>query len=634
MSATSQEGTGTHQLQAILPEWCALSWQNALVCLTFVILFLHLCYLPVPTGQIWHEIVSGQAIAKNGIASPAPWLAYSQGVRTLTTSWLGQSFVYWTYHLGGPEGLSSLFALIQLATLAAWGFVFQRISGNSLTALLVAPILIASSIDVNALGSSTMGLFVFALVALTMVNNFSSTKHETRPSQFSWKSASLRQWVIVVGLFIVWANLDISVLVGVALLGVFALSRLVGVLVKRAGHFTLMGDTELHRRTWLFEICLFATLLQPAGLGLWQAIFWSSNNPIIQAFGGWDPVTIASWRGVWIAIAWLGWSVASRSASSIPFWNTGAAILMTVFVACFQSQIVWFAITMCFLMIALLPKTHRNAAIGKETQGLSGSDFNGPQHSDSKPALKFAFTLVCGLFVWIGFSLSPIGTMAMGGKQRTPDQLYVSNTPLGATAFLKDDRPEKVVWTPKYWADYIQVEGTPTPIMANLNDALLTPRVERDYQTIYFGGKSWQRLLRRYQINDLVVDKENQTELMRELRVNAGPLKKVYEDHLTVVYRRSGDAVKSTTTKKRQTDKLKIKTPTETASSPPPQPHELGEAEPQFNQTAFQKQPAAPGREDSGAQRIKNPGPKPTQTRPPRSRLFGNGTSSTSIFGG
>jgi len=233
MSATSREGTGTHQLQAILPEWCALSWQNALVCLTFVILFLHLCYLPVPTGQIWHEIVSGQAIAENGIASPPPSLAYSEGVRTLTTNWLGQSFVYWTYHLGGPEGLSSLFALIQLATLAIWGFVFQRITGSSLAALLVAPIVIASSIDVNALGSSTLGLFVFALIALTMANTFNSTERETGPSQFSWKSASLRQWIIVVGLFMVWANLDVSVLIGVGLLGTFALSRLVGVLVKR-----------------------------------------------------------------------------------------------------------------------------------------------------------------------------------------------------------------------------------------------------------------------------------------------------------------------------------------------------------------------------------------------------------------
>ena len=631
MSATSQEGTGTHQLQAILPEWCALSWQNALVCLTFVVLFLHLCYLPVPTGQIWHEIVSGQAIAQNGIAAPHPALAYSEGVRTLTTNWLGQSFVYWIYQLGGPEWLSCVFALIQLATLAIWGFIFQRISGSSWAALLVAPVLLASSIDVNALGSSTLGLFVFALIALTIVNTFRSPEDESGPSQFSWRKASMWQWIAVVSLFIVWANLDISVLIGVGLLGAFAVSRLVGVLAKREGQSTLMNDSELHRRTWLFEICLFATLLQPAGLGLWQAIFWSSNNPIVQGFGGWDPVTIASWRGAWIAIAWLGWVVASRRANSIPFWNIAAAILLTIFVACFQSQIVWFATTMCFLTVALFPKFNRtDATLRKETQRSSNS-----QLSDSRPALKFAFTLVCGLLVWIGFSLSPIGTMAMGGKQRTPDQLYVSGTPLGATAFLKQDRPEKVVWTPKYWADYIQVEGGPTPVMANLKDALLTPRVEKDYQSIYYGGKNWQRLLRRYQINDLVVDKENQTELMRELRVNAGALTKVYEDDLAVVYRRSGDAIGYTTAKQPQSKTPKI----ETASSPTvkAQPSRARK-EPRFNQAGFQKQNlAAPGRSASSNPKINNSGSsskptKPTQTKP-RSRLFGNGSRSTSIFG-
>jgi len=123
---------------------------------------------------------------------------------------------------------------------------------------------------------------------------------------------------------------------------------------------------------------------------------------------------------------------------------------------------------------------------------------------------------------------------------------------------------------------------------------------------------------------------------MRELRVNAGPLKKVYEDHLSVVYRRSGDAVKPTTTKKRQTETLKIKTAAETASSQYPQPQNSGDSESQFNQAVFQKQPvAALNRIGSRAQQIKNPGSntKPTKTRSPRSRLFDKGTSSTSIFG-
>lgn len=534
MSATAQEGSGTHQLQAILPDWCALTWQHALICLTFVVLFLHLCYLPVPTGQIWHEVANGRTIVNSGVVATDQALPYSEGVRALTTNWLGQACVYWTYHFGGPEWLSCLFALIQLATLAIWAFVFQRISGSAWAALLVAPILLASSIDVNALGSSTFGLFTFALVALTIVSTFKPSQDANGPCHLSWRSASMWQWIIVTGLFVLWANLDVSVLLGVGLLGAFALSRLIGILAKRKNHASILRDTELHHRTWLFEICLIATLLQPNGFGLWQSIFWSANNPIIHAFGGWSPVTIASWRGAWIALAWLGWIVASRKTTSIPLWNVGSAILMTLLVACFQSQIVWFATTMCFLTVALLPRiTQRSVEAIRET----------PTQSTSNPSLKFAFTLVCGLLIWIAFSLSPIGTMAMAGKPRTPEQLYGSNTPLGATAFLKEDRPEKVVWTPKYWADHLQVEGAPTQVFANLNEALLTPRIEKDYQSIYFGGQNWQRLLRRYQVDDLVVDKENQTDLMRELRVNSGPFEKIFEDELSVIYRRSSNPV-------------------------------------------------------------------------------------------
>lgn len=529
MSISAQEETGAHRLQAILPDWCALTWQHALICLTFLILFLHLCYLPLPTGQIWHEVANGRTIINSGITAADPAVPYAEGVRALTTNWLGQSFVYWTYHFGGPEWLSCMFALVQLATLAIWAFIFQKVSGRRWAILLAVPIVLASSIDVNALGSSTFGLLMFATVALTMINNFESKDDRPEASEFSWAGASTWQRIVVVGLFIVWSNVDISVLIGVGLLGVLAFSRFIGVLAQRPGHATLLRDRELHHRTWLFEICLAATLLQPNGLELWQAVFWSSNNPIVHALGGWSPVAIASWRGLWIAIAWLGWIAASRKTNSVPLWNIASAILVTLIVACFQSQIIWFATMMCFLSVALLPKLAKDDPTPTEAALPDDS---------ANPSLKFAFTLVCGLFLWMGFSLSPIGTMAMGGKPRTPAQLFSGNTPRGATEYLKENRPEKTVWTPKYWADHLQVVGAPTQIMANLNDALLTPRIEKDYQSIYYGGKNWQRLLRRYQIDDLVVDKENQTELMREIRNNAGPMEKVFEDQISVIYRR------------------------------------------------------------------------------------------------
>ena len=549
MSASAQEGKGTHQLQAILPDWCALSWQHALICFTFLVLFLHFCYLPLPTGQIWHEVANGSTIVNSGIASADPALPYSDGVRALKTNWLGQALVYWTYHFGGPEWLSCMFALVQIATLAIWAFLFQRVSGRRWTALLVAPIVLASSIDVNTLGSSSFALLIFALTALTILGNSTLSRSESRASEIVWSNASIWRWLAVIGLFVLWANLDVSVLVGVGLLGALALSRLVTVLTSRSGTHSIMGDREVHHRTWLFEICLIATLIQPSGLGFWQAIFWSSNNPIVHGLGGWSPVAIASYRGLWIAIAWLGWIVASRRTSSIPLWNVAAAILLTTIVACFETQIVWFATTMCFLAVALLPKLNSE----KQTSAARNEikQFN-PEatasQANSKPALKFAFTLVCGLLVWMAFSLSPIGTMAMSGKPRSTAQLFGSNTPLGATQFLTENRPAKIVWTPKYWADHLQVNGQPTPVMANLNEALLTPRIEKDYQSIYYGGKNWQRLLRRYQIDDLVVDKENQTDLMRELRVNSGQLEKVFEDHLCVVYRRNSKSMQTPTT--------------------------------------------------------------------------------------
>ena len=98
MSASSQQqgnrANGGHQLQAMLPDWCALTWQHALICFTFLILFLHFCYLPLPTGQIWHEVASGHTVVNSGFAAADPALPYADGVRALKTNWLGQSLVY------------------------------------------------------------------------------------------------------------------------------------------------------------------------------------------------------------------------------------------------------------------------------------------------------------------------------------------------------------------------------------------------------------------------------------------------------------------------------------------------------------------------------------------------------------
>ena len=551
MSVTAQQSKGTHQLQAILPDWCALNWQHALICFTFLVLFLHYCYLPLPAGQLWHEVANGSQIVNNGINSADPALPYSDGVRALRTNWLGESLVYWTHKFGGAEWLSCTFALVQIVTLAIWAMLFIRVSGRRWTAFLVAPIVLASSIDVNSLGSSTFALLAFALIALTLLAHSHLKHSHSHAIEIAWSKASISRWFTIIGLFLLWTNLDISVLVGVGLLFALAISRFVKVIADR--ETSIMSDRELHHRIWLFEICLVATLIQPNGLGLWQSIFWSSNNPILHGLGGWSPLTLASYRGLWIVLAWLAWIIASRRTSSIPLWNIVTAIFATAIVACFETQIVWFATTMCFLTAALLP-TLPQQSVSRQTRNLTNdNDHQSNSGVAANSSLKFAFTLVCGLFLWMGFSLSPLGTMVMSGKTRDTAQLYGSNIPLGATEFLTQNRPAKVVWTPKYWADQLQVLGEPTPVLANLNQALLTERIERDYQSIFYGGKNWKRLLRRYQIDDLVIDKENQTELMREIRTNSGKLEKVFEDHISVIYRRTRNASVSRKSLKQKT---------------------------------------------------------------------------------
>jgi len=68
---------------------------------------------------------------------------------------------------------------------------------------------------------------VFSLTALTILGTKTLKQSESQASEILWSNASIWRWLAVIGLFVLWANLDVSVLFGVGLLGVLAISRFV-----------------------------------------------------------------------------------------------------------------------------------------------------------------------------------------------------------------------------------------------------------------------------------------------------------------------------------------------------------------------------------------------------------------------
>ena len=521
MSAVGREQETPYQLEAQLPDWCALKWHHAVVCSVFVAVFLWLSYLPIPVAGVWHRIWSGGWILEHGIYSMDPTLPLAEGMRFIKTGWLTDVLIHWMYSVGGIRAISIGFAVVQTLTLVCWAALFVRRSGVVWTALLPVLAWFAFMPFCGVIQSFNFAaLCFFGIVALIPWDKSRQT--------FSLCDAGIWNWLMISVLMALWANLDSSFIVGLVFFGAIAFGRLWDSIIGNSGPAPVV-DREIGCRFVLFELMLLATLATPAGAELWKSLLWLPDNPVLNAMGGWNPTNLASWTGVGVAAIWACWIYCARYARTIPAWQVVVAVLATISVACCQSFVTWFA-TLMTLMIAGLARPRLSSnSIGVPSTAAS--------NSQQRP-LRFAFTLICGLLIWIGFSLSPISAPLHGGSERTEQQMLSSHSPVGVSGFLKKESPKGLVWMPSYWSDWLQVDQPSlTPVFSNSNAAVLPAIVHRDYQRVFRGESTWNTTLEKYAVTDLVVDKDRQKELTKQLRRNKHSWVRVYEDKQSIVYR-------------------------------------------------------------------------------------------------
>ena len=523
VSAADPNQDSTYRLQAALPDWCALRWHHAAICLLFAVLFLYFSYLPIPTQQIWENVWSGNWIANNGYAQLDLTLPLAEGTRNASMGWWGQVAVAKIHSLGGPKALTISFAVLQTIALSLWGFVLFQ-TGRRWWAIVSVPAIALGCLHfLVGVQPSLIGQIIFAAMICCLLAP-SATRTVGQRFKWQWRSASWVHWLTIGGLFVLWVNADVSFVIGLALVGILALSRLIDQ-GRGLVDVPISCDKELWRRTWLFELLLVLTLVQPLGWKLWQSMLWWPDNSLIMGFGGWSSLTVASWSGVTVAIVWAIWIACSRYTDRVPTWSILAAVCFSALVAVCQFTLVWFALVMLLAAFSMLPMP--------AVQTRTASSF-----TDENRPLRFGFTLVCGLMIWVAFSLSPLGTMALGGNETPTEKLFNRTSPLAAAKFLQENRPAGLVFAPSYWSDWLQTGDDLIPVFANSNYLIQPVRVNQDYTAIYSAESHWKRLLDRYAVTDLIVDKENQPDLARALRKAPGQWEKQFEDDISVVYRK------------------------------------------------------------------------------------------------
>jgi uncharacterized membrane protein (GlpM family) len=539
-AAASRPSTEPKLIPGLSSRWALRRAHVALVSL-FCVLFLLLNHLPLRNTDLWGHVVFGRYILDHGTIPIAdPLLPLSEGVRVFDPHWLAQTLFAATERSFGAEGLTALFTLVVGLTyvVLARTFFLQTKSLELTMALVVAVIGVGWS-RVTTIRPENFAMLLFATLLWLQIGRRVRGEAGTLRENFR---GDVVMWIAVPMIAGLWANLHGSFPIVIATLGCFWLGRAIEVAWATRDPQAVLADREMRRQLYWMELAFAATLVNPYGMDAWvEAIRFSSNLNLREVLE-WSPLVIVGTGGREFALACLALAVVLRHSRK-PM-NPADVLLLLLFGLAAVMQIRmcgWFAVVWG---VALAP--HLADVVAQYWPG-----FNRPRFADAPsieeeldtadvrtPMLRYRYTLVCGIMIWVTFSFTSLSRPLLGGTARTPDRLFSENTPVRAAEFLRNSKLTGLAFNPQPWGDWL--EQNPPPGMTfftNTNIHLLPRTVWVDYLRISRGDSGWDSTLDKYNVRVLVLDKQDQANLLRQLKVSPDWLR-VYEDDQAMILRR------------------------------------------------------------------------------------------------
>ena len=502
-------------LEDKLPDWFRLPAVSAgfafLMGLTF---FFFDRLRPIGHTDVWGHLSYGRRLWETGLMpTTEPLMPLSAGVPFVNSSWLSQLITYAGYLVVGKAAITFLFAT---CVAGALGVLTRRIysrTHSSIFALGGFSLTMWVEYQQFAVQRPQIVGFLFYCVLLAMLLH---------------REWSRRNWVIVPVMFALWANMHGSFIVGVGLLGCFAVGRAAD-LLRRTGQLgSLVRDNKLRRLVLLTELAAVAGLLNPYGLALYSEVLSFGSNPNLQAIIEWQSLTLRLSQGQAAAAAGLILFIVYRisprrvlTAEVLTLVVFGAAALWT------SRMLVWWGpLAGCFAAI-------HGAAAWRKWQGLA--------IAPEPPQRASLWTVVVLGVTFIFFELSHVGSVTLAlaaGKdvEKVTSRIPVSRlTPVVAAEYLKENPPSGLVFCTYEWGDYLMWAGPEDLKVMVASHCHLVPKdVWDDYVGIVQLQSGWSAMLERYGINTVVIDEE-----FREAMVH-----RLHEDKdWKLLFRQDGQAI-------------------------------------------------------------------------------------------
>ena len=459
--------------------------------LAFVVLmcvvFLSVSLYPLHHTDLWGHMAIGRWMSESPTdASP---LLVDDANDSINTAWLSQWTLYKWHAMTGIEGLQ--LAHVLLATLAVGLVVWATRRRGVSMAIAIAAGAGTYLISLPVMGVIRPQLFGFAAMPLVLMGIAELDARRKHPLV----------WLPLV--MIVWANFHGSFVVGLAVLGCFAIGRTWEGSRKCADRLrTFRAD---HAGTaWLAVVLATAACcVHPEGSALlWRAVsFGTSSN--LADISEWQPLTIKSLSGVLFFGSLLITAVLLRlSPRTIRLYEALLLIGLAIGTLMAIRMLAWWAIVWPWVVAP-----HVEAILHTR------------RTTDTNSATPMPlYTLMASGIVLLTLVWSPPTYALVVSQPRAETDVLTDETPI----YLADEMARRGysgrTFMPAEWADYVvfKTEGRITPLVHS-HVHLVSSGVMRDYRAIMSGHADWLKILDHHNTRYFVIRDLHKYTLARQV---------------------------------------------------------------------------------------------------------------------
>lgn len=497
LSRRSPAPAATYRLRHVTLDYL---WVASVLWLIWIVMSM----LPLPPNDLWWHMAAGRSMVDEGALLQSNRWAYTlpYDARYIYQSWLSEIMMYALWWLGDVPllSLARTVAIVGGYGLVAWHAL--RRCGNGIAVALALLLAGFASIGNWTLRPQTLALVPAA--ALVVIAG-------------EYLHGCMRaRWLAAVPLImLLWVNMHGSFIMGAALLG----------LVWLSAAWTLLRSAPAARHAVLRQLGVWtavglatfgALLLNPLGFGIFGYVRMMLSNISLQtSFMEWQPPRNTFGplsAGFWFFAILIGLAALMAKSSRRPsmvdvLWYCGMAWLAIGG----SRYIMWFALITMPLLAEQLA-----ALFGPRAQPRS------------QPAVTMLYAALLGAAMvatlpWFMparfFGPAVAGAFASAGPYR---MLLSSKNPIAATEWLAAHPIEGRFWTDMSYTSYTIWRMPGQQVFADLRVELFPPDIWKQYNDIARGDQHSVELLDQWNITHVMLDREWNAALLRQLQHTPG----------------------------------------------------------------------------------------------------------------